>query len=77
MPDRLTGVVAIDVGVDHNLALKQDGTIVAWGSNLFGETTVPDGLSGVTAVAAGSFHSLAVAPGIVSPLPVERSFGGQ
>jgi len=36
------------------------GTVVAWGSNTYGQTDVPDGLSGATAIAAGQYHSLAV-----------------
>ncbi len=32
----LTGVVAIAAGFGHSLALKNDGTVWAWGSNLFG-----------------------------------------
>src|SRR5436190_122714 len=38
------------------------GTVVAWGSNILGESNVPAGLSGVTAVAASThfFHSLAL-----------------
>jgi hypothetical protein len=35
------------------VALKNDGTVVAWGDNVYGQTTVPAGLSGVTAIAAG------------------------
>ena len=44
----------------HNLALKADGTVVAWGYNNSGQTNVPAGLSGVVAVAAGGWHSLAL-----------------
>ena len=36
------------------------GTVVAWGSNSAGESTVPAGLTGVVAVAAGEQHSLAL-----------------
>jgi hypothetical protein len=36
------------------------GTVVAWGVNDYGQTTVPAGLSGVTAIAAGIYHSLAL-----------------
>lgn len=36
------------------------GTVVAWGSNNVGETTVPVGLSGVTAIAAGVQHNVAL-----------------
>ncbi len=69
----------VAAGAYHNLALKNDGTVVAWGDNDWGQSDVPAGLSGVTAVAAGYFHSLAVAdassaararipmPGIPSP----------
>jgi hypothetical protein len=42
------------------LALKTDGTVVAWGDNGCGQTTVPPGLSGVTAISAGAYHSLAL-----------------
>jgi hypothetical protein len=42
------------------LALKADGTVVAWGYNAKGQTTIPPGLAGVTAIAAGEAHSLAL-----------------
>ncbi|MGH7950375.1 MAG: RCC1 domain-containing protein [Limisphaerales bacterium] len=44
----------ISVGEDdHCLALKSDGTVVAWGDNTFGQTNVPTGLSNIVSVAAG------------------------
>ena len=36
------------------------GAVVAWGSNGYGETSVPAGLAGVTAIAASGYHSLAL-----------------
>jgi alpha-tubulin suppressor-like RCC1 family protein len=67
----LPGVVSISAGDDHNLALLEDGTVMAWGVNNDGqlgvnsteESDVPvpvSGLSGVVAVSAGGFHSLAL-----------------
>jgi hypothetical protein len=53
-------VVDTAAGSSHNLALKGDGTVVAWGSNGWGQRDVPAGLTGVTAIAAGQDHSLAV-----------------
>jgi alpha-tubulin suppressor-like RCC1 family protein len=50
----------IIAGPFHSLALKSDGTVVAWGYNLTGESTVPSGLSEVIAIAAGLHHSLAL-----------------
>jgi hypothetical protein len=60
VPGGLSGVVAIAAGRDHSLALKSDGTVVAWGNNTSGQSTVPGGLNGVLAIAAGFDHSLAL-----------------
>ncbi len=51
---------AIAAGRDYNLALKSDGTIVAWGSDVSGQTKVPAKLTGVIAIAAGGTFSLAL-----------------
>src|SRR5712692_2689789 len=56
----LTRFKAIAAGGNHNLALKPDGTVVAWGDNILGEATVPGALSNVAAIAAGLTHSLAL-----------------
>jgi Regulator of chromosome condensation (RCC1) repeat len=67
----IAGVVGIAVGNGHSLALKADGTVLAWGSDFGGQlgdnipkvnkpTPVPvNGASGVIAIAGGFFHSLA------------------
>ena len=50
----------LSAGSFHNLALKSDGTVSAWGYNDYGQTTVPTGLTNVIAISAGGFHSLAL-----------------
>ena len=67
----LSGVIAIAAGnANHNLALKNDGTLWAWGENFYGQlgdgTTVHrntpvqvGSLTGVTSMAVGFQHSLA------------------
>jgi Regulator of chromosome condensation (RCC1) repeat len=50
----------VDAGTYHSLALKSDGTVVAWGNNSLGQLNVPAGLTGVVDIAAGSGHSLAL-----------------
>jgi alpha-tubulin suppressor-like RCC1 family protein len=42
------------------MALKTDGTLVPWGDNTDGQTTVPSGTTQVTAIAAGASHALAL-----------------
>jgi len=70
----LTGIVGIAAGGYHCLALRADGTVVAWGYNSNGQlgnamsgsgtdSAVPvtvRGLSGAVQVAAGQYHSLAL-----------------
>ena len=60
LPPGLTNVVAIAGGDAHSLALKSDGTVVAWGDNFWGQTNVPAGLTNAVAIAAGSDHSIAL-----------------
>ena len=60
LPFTTTGISAIAAGNAHTVALKNDGTVVAWGDNYYGQTTVPVGLSGVSAISAGSYHTVAL-----------------
>jgi alpha-tubulin suppressor-like RCC1 family protein len=66
-----TGGSTNDAASSHCLALKADGTVVAWGANGSGQlgngtlisTSAPvavSSLTGVAAVAVGQFHSLAL-----------------
>ena len=70
-------VIAIAAGLEHSLALTEDGLVYAWGDNSVGQlgdgttherdTPVPVGTNGVfagkrlTAIATGAGHSLALA----------------
>jgi alpha-tubulin suppressor-like RCC1 family protein len=56
----LTSVKAIAVGPLVNMALKNDGTVIAWGDNGAHQTDVPAGLSNVVAIAAGDVYCLAI-----------------
>jgi len=60
VPSTLFSVNSISAGFEHVLALQSYGTVVAWGSNLYGECDVPAGLMDVKAVSAGGFYSLAL-----------------
>jgi alpha-tubulin suppressor-like RCC1 family protein len=60
VPTGLTNAVAVAAGFFHSLALRNDGTVIAWGSDSVGQTKVPPGLSNVVAIASGENHCLAL-----------------
>jgi alpha-tubulin suppressor-like RCC1 family protein len=61
LSNTLSVVVANDFNNDiHFLALKNDGTVIAWGNNDYGASTVPPGLNGVVALATGEAFNLAL-----------------
>jgi len=53
-------IVAVAAGGAHQLALRDDGTVFAWGNNASGQTNVPSGATNVIAIAAGDNHCLAL-----------------
>lgn len=69
----LSGVTAVQTGYAHAVALKNDGTVWAWGDNGFGQIGMNPiyrsmahpvqvvGLSGIVAIAAGGNRSMALA----------------
>jgi alpha-tubulin suppressor-like RCC1 family protein len=56
----LTNAVAIAAGGYHNLALRDDGTVIAWGDDGKGQTDVPASLTNAVAIAAGGEFSLSL-----------------
>ena len=60
IPSTATNVSAIAAGAFHGLALKNDGSVLAWGNNGFGQTNVPAGLNSVKAITAGTYLSMAL-----------------
>jgi len=55
-----TTMPQVAAGKYHTVALKSDGTLAAWGNNVYGQTTIPIGLTGITAIAVGDFHTVAL-----------------
>ncbi len=67
-----TGIVAISAGANHSLALKDNGTMLAWGSDIGGQLgndvtkvnksipVVVSSATGIVSISAGGNHSLAL-----------------
>src|SRR3954468_10925397 len=60
VPADLTNVVAVKGGESHALALKSDGTVVAWGSSGIGLTNMPADLTNAVAISIQGRSSLAL-----------------
>ena len=54
----MTNAVAIAAGASHSIALRNDGTVSAWGN--YDQTSIPTNLVNVLAIAAGDDHSIAL-----------------
>jgi hypothetical protein len=57
--------------MDHNLALRKDGALIAWGRTEAGQSAIPSGLTNIIAISAGKEHSLALM-GDNSAVPLVR-----
>ncbi len=56
----LAGVVAVEGGCRHSLALKSNGQVVAWGDDAYHQIDVPAAArSGIVTISAGCNHNLA------------------
>jgi hypothetical protein len=60
VPGLATNAIAIAAGAWHSLALRADGTVLAWGDDFDGQSDVPAGLANVVGIAGGGYHSLAL-----------------
>ena len=60
IPLNLSNVVAVSSGLYNDLTLKNDGTVVGIGNNIYGQASGLESLTNVIAIAAGGYHSLAV-----------------
>jgi hypothetical protein len=60
VPPNATNVIALAAGNAHSLALRADGTVMAWGTNSSGQITIPSTATNVIAIAAGGSKSVAL-----------------
>ncbi|HOX49988.1 MAG TPA: hypothetical protein PKY05_00770 [Fibrobacteria bacterium] len=60
IPSGIKGVKDIVAGAHHVLALKDDGTVLAWGPNFEGENDAPENLGKVAKLGAGYSSSYAI-----------------
>ena len=54
------GFIDVAAGARHSLALREDGTIVAWGWDMRGEVSETPADPGFVAISVGYTHSLAL-----------------
>lgn len=79
VPNSLSNVVAICASGAHNLVLKANGRVTAWGNHSARPADVPSRLSNVVAIAAGTPQNLVLIhqPGLPAPrLDLSRGMSG-
>ncbi len=57
---RFVGLARVSAGLTHAVALRKDGTMVAWGDNSVGQCGFPPGLSGVKTLDGGTGNTIAL-----------------
>jgi alpha-tubulin suppressor-like RCC1 family protein len=79
-PTTTPDFVAVSAGLSNGFALRTDGTVVGWGTNLSGSLNLPAGLSNVVAISTRGTASLglmgngqAIAWGTAPAPPASRS----
>jgi serine/threonine protein kinase len=55
-----SGVTSIAAGSFFSMALKSDGTVLAWGDDTAGQTNIPADVADISAIAAHGSHALAL-----------------
>jgi hypothetical protein len=55
----INNVAAIAAGEEHSIALRKDGSIIGWGSNIYGLQQIPEG-NDFKAISAGRYQNLAL-----------------
>jgi len=54
------GVVQVQAGIDFSVALKDNGTVVAWGDSKYNHLAIPSTIGRVSQIAVGSDHTVAL-----------------
>ena len=58
LPTIRTGIQYMSAGINHAMAIISDSTVIAWGDNSEGQSTVPSTLTDAYSLANGTYHSL-------------------
>jgi len=59
-PKEISKAIAISINSGHSLVLLDDGKVIAWGGNNFGQCDIPADLGKVAAISAGVYHTVAL-----------------
>jgi hypothetical protein len=60
VPLGATNMVAVSSGLSHSLALRADGTVLAWGWDFWNQNDVPPSATNCVGIAAGAYYSTAL-----------------